>query len=427
MSIFKSYDIRGVFPQELDKKTAYLIGQNFVKKTKAKKIVIGYDARLSSPCLFKALSQGIISQSSNVYNLGLVPTELMYFCVNSYDFSAGIMITASHNPKEYNGFKMVQRKGKNTQVIRGIIMKDLEILKEKKKGKIMKFNPEKDFLKYLSVYNNKIKGKKIVVDAGNGVAGIILKKLKLDIIPLNFEPNGNFPQRSPNPLDKNAIFPIREKIMKEKADYGFLFDGDGDRVFLVDKNGKMINSDICFLHLAKNFLEKKSSAIVFEVFASRAVPEFIKKWKGKPIKSRIGVVNIRKEMIKNNAVLGGETSGHYCFQKAGCFDSGIIAFLMLLKIASKEKLIKLPYFKTPLISLKIKEKEELIKKLKKIYKKEKQDFLDGIAVYSKDWWFCARPSQTEPLMRLVIEANSKELLKKKKKELLEIMKDPCFS
>ncbi len=428
MNIFKSYDIRGIFPEELSEETAYLIGQNFIKKTKAKKIVIAYDARLSSPALFKNLSQGIISQGSDVYNVGLAPTELMYFSVFNYDFQAGIMITASHNPKEYNGFKMIQKKNQKIEVIRGEQMKDSKELKTKQKGKLIKFNPFKDYLNHLLSFSENAKGKKIVVDAGNGTAGVILEKLKLDIIPLNFKPDGNFPKRSPNPLEKKALLPIKKKIKEKKADFGFLFDGDADRVFLVNKKGEMISSDACLLSLAQKFLAKKPETIVYNVFASRSVPEFVKKWKGKAIKSKVGFVNVRKAMMENKAILGGETSGHYCFKDNNYFDSGFMAFLMLLEIIQKKgKLIDLPYFKSSEINLKIKEKKAFIQKLKKTYKKEKQDTLDGIAVYAKKWWFCARPSQTEPLMRIIIEAETKDILEKKKKEILIIAKDPCFS
>lgn len=430
MNIFKSYDIRGIFPTELNEEIAYLVGQNFVKKTKVKKIVIAQDARLSSPVLYRSLVKGIISQGADVYNIGLAPTELMYFSVVNYDFQAGIMITASHNPKEYNGFKMIHKKGKKINVIRGQEMKDLKKLKNKNKGKIIKFNPYQDYLKHIFSFINKkkITGKKIVVDAGNGVAGVVLKKLKLDLIPLNYQPNGNFPNRNPNPLDESSILSIKKKIKEERADFGFSFDGDADRVFLIDKKGKMMSSDSCLLSLAKKFLEQKTNHIVYNVFASKAIPEFIKKWGGTTSKSKVGFVNIREEMIKNKAVLGGESSGHYCFKDNGYFDSGFMAFLILLEIICQDKEIFIsPYFKTGEINLKIEKKQELIEKLKDKYKKEKQDFLDGIAVYNKKWWFCARPSQTEPLMRLIIEADSQELLEQKKKELLAIMQDPCFS
>ncbi len=415
MSIFRSYDIRGIVPQEISQKTAYLLGQNFVEKTKAKKIVVAYDARLSSPSLFTSLAKGITSQGADVFKIGMAPTELIYFSVFKYEFSGGIMITASHNPKEYNGFKMMEKKQGKVNFIRGKEMKELKELEKKKEGKIINFDPFKDYITYLNSFIDFENKKEVVVDAGNGTAGLILKRLDIkNIIPLNYEPDGNFPNGGPNPLEKK----IENKLT-------FLFDGDSDRIFLGKK--KIINPDICFLMLIENFFKKEKGPVVFNVNSSKFIAESIKKWGGIPIRSKVGFVNIRENMIKHQAILGGELSGHYSFKNNGFFDSGFIAFLIILKSINEKPLPSLPYFKTKEINFKIKDKKTLFEKIKTTYSKQDQDFLDGITIKDKDWWFCLRTSQTEPLVRLTIEANSKKILKEKKKELFKIIQDPSFS
>jgi len=436
-SIFKSYDIRGIYPDEINEKNIFLIGKAFVKYTKAKKIAICYDTRISSPSLFKSLIKGITEQGSNVYFIGQLPTECLYFAVGNYDFDAGIMITASHNPKEYNGLKTLIKKENEIIWIRG---KDLFLtvkngnFRNKKNGKIYQKDIIKDYLKYIFSFNKeKIKPFKIAIDASSGVAGkiisLIKKKLDIKIIKLNFKPDGNFKNHSPNPLEKGSSDQISQIIKEQKLDFGIMFDGDADRIFLIDEKGNMVSADIVLLFLAKYFLEKKpGSVIAYNAICSKVVPEFIKKWGGIPIRTAVGFVNVREGLIKNNGIMGGELSAHYSFKDYFCTDSGMIAFLILLQIISKEnklvsKMVKefSLYFKSAEINLKIQDKEKIFEKTKEKYFDGKQDFLDGITVEYKDWWFNLRLSNTEPLLRVTIEANSKELLEKKKKELIEFI------
>jgi phosphomannomutase len=244
-NIFKSYDIRGIYPKELDEKTAYIIGKAFVEHTKAKKVVIGRDSRLAGEELLKSLTKGMNEMGADVSNIGQVPTECVYFSVGNYNFDAGVMITASHNPKEYNGFKMLKKDGKNINIIRGkdllSIVTEKEIIGDKK-GEIKEKDIWQDFSSYILAFADlsKIMPLKIVIDASNGVAGKAIEKIQdnlpVEIIPLNFEPNGNFPDHSPNPLEKGSSDKISEIIKKEKADFGLIFVGDADRVFLLDEN-----------------------------------------------------------------------------------------------------------------------------------------------------------------------------------------------
>lgn len=437
-SIFKSYDTRGIYPDQLNENTAYQIGMGFVKHTSAKKVVVGQDARISSPAIFKALSDGIISQGADLYDIGQVPTECLYFTVGNYDFDAGIMVTASHNPKEYNGFKMVKKSGDLIKIIAG---KDIEglvrqnDLKAEKKGQIKEKSIWDDYIKHIFSFVDlhKIKPFKVVIDASNGVIGkVILKvknKLPIEIIDLNFKPDGNFPNHSPNPLEKGSSDQISAEIKKQKADFGFMFDADADRIFLVNEMGSLVQADIVLLLLAKYFLQKNPNmGIAYNAICSKAVPEFIKKWGGSPIRTQVGFVNVREGLIKNNGVMGGELSGHYCFKDYFYMDSGIIAFLTLLQVISKDgrpvsEMVKelSPYFKSAELNFAIEDKDAVMEKVKEKYTDGKQDFLDGITVEYKDWWFNVRPSNTEPLLRLTIEADTQELLEQKKKELSQFI------
>ena len=425
-NIFKSYDIRGIYPKELDEETAFKIGQAFVNYTKVKKVVIGRDMRISSKVLFDSLVKGIRSQGADVYNIGLVATECIYFSIVNYKCDAGIMVTASHNPKKYNGFKMIKRNKKNVEFIRG---KDLlsiidKEFKEKNKGELSKLNIWKDYVKYLSSFiKQDIKPVKIIVDAGNGMAGKIIPliKMPIKIIPLNFKLDGNFPARPSNVFEKGALDEIKEEIKERKANFGFLFDGDADRIYLVDEKGNFIRPDITLLLLAK-YLLKKKEAVIYNLICSKAVPDLIRKWGGKPIRSPVGAVNLMELLVKNKAVMGGELSGHYCFKDTFGADSGFVAFIILVQIISDNKLSDLikelsPYAKGTELNFKVKDKEKALNMIKKKYSDGKQDYLDGVTVEYKDWWFNLRPSNTEPLLRLTIEADNERLLKEKTKEL----------
>jgi phosphomannomutase len=434
-AIFKSYDIRGIYPTELNEETALKIGQVFVEYTGAKKIVVGRDMRISSPVLYSSLVKGISSQGSEVCSIGQVPVEGMYFAVTHYGYDAGIMITASHNPKEYNGFKMI-KKGVDSlsEVIRGedllkLINKELE--DKEKFGEIKDLNIWEDYISHILSFVNleKIQPFKVVVDAGSGMAGkvipLVKEKLPIKIIPLNFELDGNFPAHESNPLLEESTKQIKEKIKEEGADFGFIFDGDADRVYLIDEKSNFIRGDVSLLFLASHFLKKyPGKGVAYNLICSKAVPEFIKKMGGVPIRSRVGFVNLMKASFENDGVLSGEVSGHYSFRDNFYFDSGFIAFLILLQVISEsnKKVSEIadgfsPYSKSAEINFKVKDKEKILNKITKKYSDGKQDFLDGITVEYKDWWFNVRPSNTEPLLRLTIEADNDKILEKNKKAL----------
>lgn len=433
--IFRSYDIRGTYPSELNEEVAFKIGQIFVEYSKIKKIVIGRDMRISSPTLYGALVKGISSRGGEIYSIGQVPVEGMYFAATHYNYEAGIMITASHNPKEYNGFKMI-RKGANDlfEIVKGedllgLANKELRI--EEKFGGIKDLNIWEDYISHIFSFVNieRIQPFKVVIDAGNGMAGkvipLIKEKLPIKIIPLNFELDGNFPAHESNPLLEESTKQIKEEVKKERADFGVIFDGDADRVYLIDEKSNFIKGDTALLFLARHFLKKyPGKGVAYNLICSRAVPEFIKKMGGIPIRSKVGFVNLMRTCLENDGILSGEVSGHYSFKDNSYFDSGLIAFLIFLQVISEsdKKVSEIangfsPYSKLAEINLKIKNKEKVLERIKKKYSDGKQDFLDGITVEYDDWWFNVRPSNTEPLLRLTIEANNDKILKRKTKEL----------
>ncbi len=441
-SIFKSYDVRGIYPVELDERAAFAIARAFARKTGAKSVAVAQDSRLASPALFKALVAGLLAEGVKVYDIGQAPTECLYFAVAFYGRDAGIMITASHNPKEYDGFKPVIRDGNNIRILSGkelseeVKEEDYNNYKAEELPEIEKQDIWHDFVNHVLSFVDlsEIVPMKVVVDASNGVAGRWVSKLQdklpVEIIPLNFEPNGNFPNHAPNPLLGGASDQVKAEVKKQKADCGFVFDGDGDRIYLIAEDGEFIKADITLTLLAKYFLQKNPGAgIAFHVTCSKSVGDFVKKWGGQPIRTKVGFINIQKGLIENNGIMGGELSGHYCFKDHFYSDSGAITMLTLLQIISQDgrKVSEIMkelsvYVKDPEINFEVKDKDAIMEKIKQKYTDGKQDLLDGISVFYKDWWFNVRPSNTEPLLRLTVEADTRELLDKKIKELTKIIK-----
>ncbi|MCH7492120.1 phosphomannomutase/phosphoglucomutase [Patescibacteria group bacterium] len=438
-SIFKTYDIRGIYPDPLDEETAYLVGQGFANLTDAKKVVVGRDMRIGSPELFKQLVAGLVSQGVQVDDIGLVPIDAVYFSVGKYDYDGGIMVTASHNPKEYNGFKMVV---KNDQVLNWIRGKELyDFIHDKtfssqdQPGTMQTRDIIPDYIRHVLSFIEvkKIRPFKIVVDAGNGLAGkimpLLFESLPGEIIPLNFKLDGNFPAHPSNPLLPESQVEIKKKVVETKADFGVILDGDTDRLFFIDEMGNFIRADVTLLILAKYFLEKNPNAgIVYNVICSKAVPEKIRAWGGRPIRSAVGFVNLARAMQDNNGVMSGELSAHYAFKDNYYADSGFISFVILLMLISQhdKKLSQItaglsPYFKSDEINIEIDNIPAIITKVKKKYNDGHQDELDGLTVEYEDWWFNVRPSNTEPLLRITIEGDTKELLEQKQKEIINFI------
>lgn len=447
--IFRAYDVRGIYPDHLDEGTAYKIGAAFAlflsshfKISCSKvRIVVGRDVRVSSPSLFNSFTKGVIEQGAHVIDIGLVSTDILYFAPNYLKREGGAMISASHNPPEYNGVKMLAKGPEFLSGDWGIpeikkMVIEQKFEKAKKSGKIIKHDIMPEYIDYvLSLVDiSKLKKMKVVVDAGNGMGSIAIKelakKIPLDLICLYCDPDGTFPNHPPDPLILENTFDLQKTVVRNKADFGLALDGDGDRTIFVDELGNTIGGDMTLALFAQYFLKRyPGSAVVYNLTCSRAVSDIIKESGGKPIRSRTGHGFMKLAAEKNKAVVGGEIAGHIMYKDVFYAECGILTLLTMLTILSQEnkplsELIRplQRYNKIGEINFKIKDREGAVKKLAKIYSKEKQDRLDGLTVEFDNWWFNVRASNTEPLLRVVVEADNKKLAEEKLKEIKKIIK-----
>lgn len=446
-TIFKAYDIRGIYPSQLDEKFAYKLGRGYAtfilnNNIDAKNIVVGFDMRLSSPALKKELVKGITDNGLNVIDIGLVSTPTFYFAVAYYNYDGGIQVSASHNPKEYNGFKMVKSKAspisKDTGIfaIRDIILKN-EFIKKSEKGKIIKKEGVLIDLLKVQLPDTEILGIKkfkIVIDAANSMGALdmegFFKKVSADLIKINFKLDGSFPSHEADPLKEENLELLKKKVIENKADFGIAPDGDGDRYFFVDEKGNSLRQEILRGIMAQIELKESLGATVcYDIRPGRITKDMIDEMGGKAIVTPVGHSLIKEIMIKNNAIFGGESSGHYFYKRQyGTFEMPVILLIKFLKFLSEKdavfsEVVKpyLKYFHSGEVNMKV---ESVLKKLKEIekrYSDGKIIKIDGITVEYPDWWFNVRGSNTEPVIRLNLEAKTKKLMLEKKVELIKVM------
>jgi phosphomannomutase len=444
IACFKAYDIRGKVPSELNKELAYKIGRAFSKFTSAKKIVIGYDIRKSSVEISNVLKNGITDSGVDVIDIGLCGTEMIYFSTPHFDADGGIMITASHNPPEYNGMKFVGKgsvpvgydSGLN-EVEKMIVNNDLGEM-SKAKGTVTKKDVMKDFINNLSKFydSKKIDSFKVVVNAGNGCAGLSLDqletKLPIKMIKIFNNPDGNFPNGVPNPmLEENRKLTI-DAIKKENAHLGVAWDGDYDRCFFFDEKGNFIEGYYIVGLLAKSILKKHpGEKIVHDPRLVWNTVEVVERAGGKAVVSKSGHAFIKQKMREVNSIYGGEMSAHHYFRDNAYSDSGMIPFLLILQLMSEEKktLAQLvdemiaAYPCSGEINSTIDDPAGKIKEIEKKYSDGKIDELDGISIEYPNWRFNLRMSNTEPILRLNVESRRDEkLMKEKTEELLKIIR-----
>ncbi len=441
-SIFKAYDIRGTYPDQINAEVAYKIGYALAAYLNPHSIAVGRDMRLSSDELFDNLSRGILDYGVDVVDLGLISTDGLYFAVGRYEYDGGVMITASHNPKQYNGFKICRKQamplsGKEglDQMLKAITNGD-EATKAPTRGSIVRRDIAEAYAEHCLSFIDpgKVKPYKIVIDAGNGIAGgtlpPVLSKLPIEVIPLYFELDGNFPNHPASPIELENLVDLQKKIAEINADFGAAFDGDADRVFLVDKFGKQVGGDMVTALVARSFLSKDpNQTILYNLICSKAVPELVERMGGEAIRTRVGHALIKPLMKKHNAIFGGEHSGHFYFRDNWFADSGLIAFLVCLELLSVEnrplhEMIKEidPYVRSGEINSRVTSIPEKIQQVAKAFADGEQDTIDGLTVQYDDFWFNLRPSNTEPLLRLNIEATNDKMLKEKTDRLLQIIR-----
>jgi phosphomannomutase len=441
--VFKAYDIRGIYPSELDEEGAYAIGRAYVEQFDPKRIAIGHDVRLSSPAMAAAAIRGAVDAGADVYELGLVGTEMVYFAVGDLDLDGGIAITASHNPKDYTGMKIVRRGALPVGGESGLLEIRDRALKGFGEATGSGSVEEADIwpafvdrvLSFVDV--DAIAPLKVVIDAANGMAGVMLPPVlerlpQVETVRYYLEPDGTFPNHEPNPLlSENRQF-IIERTTAEAADFGVAFDGDADRCFFVDDGGEFVPGDFVTALFAESILEKEPGAkIIYDVRASWAVPDTIERAGGIPLINRVGHAYIKLRMREEGAVFGGEVSGHYYFRDFYRADSGVIPLLLMLELVSRrgKKLseilrpFKERYFITGELNTPVPDVDLKLKELQERFASEGEvSHLDGISIEAEDWHFNVRPSNTEPLLRLNLEARSKERMEQKRDEVLEVIR-----
>jgi len=436
--VFKAYDIRGVYPDQLDEKLAEMIGQATARFLNAESLAIGRDMRASSPAMSRALIQGIVTAGGNVLDVGLISTDANYFAINRYQQSGGVMVTASHNPAQYIGFKVSREEAIPVGSDSGLNnIRDLALgspmRPSEKRGKIREKNLQEDYTRHVLSFVRHVEPLNVVIDTGNGMAGHmlppILEQLPLTVTPLYFELDGSFPHHEANPLKAENLRDLQRVVRETGADLGVAFDGDGDRVMFVDEHADIVRADLVTAVIAKNLLQKhKKGPIVYDVRSSWAVAEEIRKYGGIPSQERVGHAFMKAALRARNAVFGGELSGHYYFRDNFYTDSGLIALVELLNALSAERKpmseVMAPlqrYHATGEVNFEVEDKEAKLKQLGETFKDGKISRLDGITVEFEDWWFNVRPSNTEPLLRLNLEATSRELMEKAQEKVSEII------
>jgi phosphomannomutase len=441
--VFKAYDIRGIYPDELDEEGAYAVGRAYVQQFEPRRIAVGRDMRLSSPQMAAAVIRGAADEGAEVLDLGVVGTEMVYFAVGELGLDGGIAVTASHNPKEYTGMKVVRRGALPVGGESGLLeVRDRALaVADRKGGGESRMSKADIWPAYVDrvlsfVDPAALRPLKVVIDAANGMAGAmlppVLERLPIEPVTCFFDPDGSFPNHEPNPLlPENREF-IVAKTLEEGADLGVAFDGDADRCFFVDDRGEFVPGDFATALLAESVLAKEPGAkVIYDVRASWAVPETIEAAGGVPLINRVGHAYIKHRMRKEDAAFAGEVSGHYYFRGFSQADSGVVPFLLMLELISRKgrKLSEIlepfraRYFITGELNTPVGDVALKLQELKERYAAEGTvSHLDGISVDGGDWHFNVRPSNTEPLLRLNLEARSQELMERKRDEVLDLIR-----
>jgi len=451
-TVFKAYDIRGKYPEQITADFAYTLGLAYahLRQTEEHRleltIIVGRDMRLSSPQLTESLIKGLLEAGVNVLDIGLASTPTMYFAVGYYRTDGGIQVSASHNPKEDNGFKLVRSRSipvsENTGMytLRDLVLAN-KFSKAKKSGSLQKKSSVlqeelKSQIKELNINPSNIKPFKIVIDAGNSMGALDMEQmfsiLPCELIKLNFKLDGNFPAHQPDPLVDENLLPTIEAVELHHADLGIVPDGDGDRYFFIDNEGNVIRQEILRGIMAQIALHEHPGATVgYDIRPGKITLDMILEAGGKPLVTKVGHSLIKEAMLKHDAVFGGESSGHYFYKFSyGTFEAPFAFVLKFLEfISSKNQPVAdivrplKKYFHSGEINSLVKDKEGKIKVLATTYKDAKNiSFLDGITVEYENFWFNVRPSNTENKLRLNLEAIDKKTMEQKREEVLTIIR-----
>ncbi|MEW5960621.1 MAG: phosphomannomutase/phosphoglucomutase [Chloroflexota bacterium] len=441
--IFKAYDIRGIYPDDLNEDVGYAIGRAFATFLKVETVIVGRDMRLSSPQMFDAVARGLMDQGADVINIGMVSTDQYYYACATLD-QAGIMVTASHNPAQYSGLKMVKKMpqllsgDQGIQDLRRIVENDAYAAPTRT-GTMTKQDLSEDFVNMVLglIDVDALRPLKVIADTGNGMVGSILQRIyerlpAVDLTGMYLEPDGRLPNHGLDPLQPENRAELQQRVVDEGADVGFAFDGDGDRFFTIDDRGRFVAGDYMTALMGQYLLEKyPGSRVLYDVRASWAVADLIGAAGGTPLMERVGHAFIKARMAKENAIFAGEVTGHYYFKDFFFADSGIVPSLIIMEMLSKKnaklsdllKPLEAKYFISGEINTRIQaDPQAKLQELAETFKAGRVEWLDGISVTFDDWHFNARPSNTEPLLRLNLEAKTKELMEEKQDQIIEIIR-----
>ncbi len=442
-SLFKAYDIRGVVGPELTPDIAYRIGRAMVEYLKPASVAVGRDMRLSGEALSAALIDGIRDAGADVTDLGLVSTDALYFAVGRYGFPAGVMITASHNPAQYNGFKICREEARAISMDEGIgQIRDLVVANDfadptDHRGDLTQRDILSDFATFMlgQIDVASIRPLKVAIDAGNGMAGRmtppVFDQLPIEVVPLYFELDGTFPNHEANPIEPENTAELRRVVVEQRCDLGVAFDGDADRMFLIDEKGDFIGGDITTAMVSISMLSKNPGAsIVYNLVCSRSVPETIERDGGTAIRSRVGHSFIKALMRERDAVFGGEHSGHFYFRDNWYADSGLLACLKVLELVSIAN-TPVSAVVEPIdtrarsgeINTEVVDPARVLQTVEEHYAAGGAviDHLDGLTVGFRDWWFSLRSSNTQPLLRLNVETDDKGAIGRRTDEVLAMV------
>ncbi|MEQ1631800.1 MAG: phosphomannomutase/phosphoglucomutase [Planctomycetota bacterium] len=442
MSIFKAYDIRGTYPDQIDARIARKIGQALVLFLKAKRLVVGRDMRTMAPEIQDAVIDGMLAMGCDVVDIGLASTPMGYYAIGKIPCDGGLVVTASHNPKQYIGFKLCRREARPMSADTGI--KDIERLVQgpeippaARAGKRDQVDIKAEFVQHIANFQAGIAPMTIVVDYANGMGAnespAIFAKIKgLKVVPLYDMLDGTFPNHEANPLKESNLDDLRAAVKKHKAPLGLAFDGDADRCAFVDEDGRTVHADLITVMLARGMLKRHpGKGIIYDLRSSKVVPEEIVKLGGRPVRERVGHSFMKETMRRTDCIGGGELSGHFYFAENYFTDCGVLAAILVLSQLSEEKrslksaadeLRK--YHPTGEINFKVDDKEAKMREVEAKYAGGTIDHLDGVTVTFKDWWVNVRPSNTEPYLRMCLEADTKALMEQKKAELIALLGEP---
>ncbi len=441
--IFGAYDVRGVYPADLDENTAYRIGRAFAQYLAVSPIAVGRDMRLSSPALAQAFIRGVTEQGADAIDLGLTTTDELYFAVGKYGYPAGAMITASHNPKQYNGIKMCRENAVSiSSETGGFAIRDLAVsgqfTEPARKGDVTRRDVSDAYVEHCLSFIDvaSVKPFRIAVDAGNGMAGMLIprvfEKLPCELIPLYFELDGSFPNHPASPIEPENTEELRRIVPERGCEMGVAFDGDADRMFLVDEHGRLLGGDMVTALVARSLLRtQRGATILYNLICSRSVPEVIERDGGRAVRTRVGHSFIKARMREENAVFGGEHSGHFYFRDNWYADSGLIAFLIVLELVSlsgktvSELVAEVDTrFRSGEVNSDTHDQKGRMEAIERIYAAQGAaiDHLDGVTIAFPTWWANVRPSNTEPLLRLNVEADTQDEMERRRDELLAVIR-----